>query len=149
MAEDRQEAGSVSPELDAMVCDVIGAFLDALAEGADPGVVVCLEDAAAHRYEAAFGEDGEEACLEGAISFVSGHAAGLPEEGLGAVERYAIAYAGCVELASGAQDALIVSFYERGEACGYSAFVAFSGFGTGDGFMWSDPEPAGEEPPLI
>ena len=30
MAQDMQDAGNVSAELDAMVCDLIGAFLDVL-----------------------------------------------------------------------------------------------------------------------
>lgn len=149
MAQNTQGSGAVSPELDGMVCDLIGEFLDELAQGADPGVVVCVEDAASHRYEAAFTEDGESACLEGASRFVSKHAMGLNDEGLGRIERYAIAYAGCVDFDDGYHDALLVSFYERSLESGYSAYVLFEGAGTGDGFMWSDPEPAGEETPLI
>ena len=38
MAQDMQDAGNVSAELDAMVCDLIGAFLDDLAAGENPGV---------------------------------------------------------------------------------------------------------------
>lgn len=45
MAQDMQDAGNVSAELDAMVCDLIGAFLDDLAAGENPGVVVAIEDA--------------------------------------------------------------------------------------------------------
>ncbi len=66
MAQDMQDAGNVSAELDAMVCDLIGAFLDDLAAGENPGVVVAIEDAASNRYLAALDEDGEEACLEAA-----------------------------------------------------------------------------------
>ncbi|MFR7669920.1 MAG: hypothetical protein ACLU0O_03480 [Collinsella sp.] len=62
MAQDMQDAGNVSAELDAMVCDLIGAFLDDLAAGENPGVVVAIEDAASNRYLAALDEDGEEAC---------------------------------------------------------------------------------------
>ena len=61
MAQDMQDAGNVSAELDAMVCDLIGAFLDDLAAGENPGVVVAIEDAASNRYLAALDEDGEEA----------------------------------------------------------------------------------------
>ena len=107
MAQDMQDAGNVSAELDAMVCDLIGAFLDDLAAGENPGVVVAIEDAASNRYLAALDEDGEEACLEAATNFIS-------------------------TLESG-----------------FSAYVLYEGMGAGDGFMWSDPEPAGEETPLI
>ena len=73
MAQDMQDAGNVSAELDAMVCDLIGAFLDDLAAGENPGVVVAIEDAASNRYLAALDEDGEEACLEAATNFISEH----------------------------------------------------------------------------
>ena len=149
MAQDTQGAGSVSAELDQMVCDLIGAFLDDLAQGENPGVVVCMEDAQGNRFEAALSEDGEEACLEAANNFISEHKMGLKDEGLGRIARYAIAYAGCVEVEDGYHDALLVSFYETALESGFSAYVLFEGFGAGDGFMWSDPEPAGEETPLI
>ena len=83
MAQDMQDAGNVSAELDAMVCDLIGAFLDDLAAGENPGVVVAIEDAASNRYLAALDEDGEEACLEAATNFISEHKMGLKDEGLG------------------------------------------------------------------
>lgn len=82
MAQDMQDAGNVSAELDAMVCDLIGAFLDDLAAGENPGVVVAIEDAASNRYLAALDEDGEEACLEAATNFISEHKMGLKDEGL-------------------------------------------------------------------
>ena len=106
MAQDMQDAGNVSAELDAMVCDLIGAFLDDLAAGENPGVVV-------------------------------------------AIARYAIGYTGCVEIDGGYHDALLVSFFETTLESGFSAYVLYEGVGAGDGFMWSDPEPAGEETPLI
>lgn len=149
MAKESGTEGVVSPELDAMVGDVLGAFLDELAAGSDPGVVLCLEDANANRYEAAFTEDGVEACLAGARKFLQANRGGLPGEHVGPVERYAIAYVGCVELEGSYQDAILVSFYEQGLGTGFSAYVQFEGMGTGDGFMWSDPAPAGEEDPLI
>lgn len=149
MAADSSHNATVSPELDAMVCDLIGEFLDSLAAGTDPGVVICLEDARGNHYEAAFTDDGETACLEGATQFISSHALGYKEEGLGRIERYALAYAGGVEFDDGYEDALLVSFYERLLDSGYSAYVLYDGVGKGDAFMWSDPEPAGEETPLI
>lgn len=148
-------AGAVSPELDEMVCDLIGFMLDELAEGRDPGVLACAEDAGSGRIEAAFTEDGEEACLEAAQAFVHDNARGNRDEGLGAIERYAIAYAGAVRLENCYQDAVLVSFYERGlldeegAPTGYSAYVLFEGAGNEEQFAWSDPQPAGEEPPLI
>lgn len=145
MAQDMQSAGNVSAELDAMVCDLIGAFLDDLAAGENPGVVVAIEDAASNRYLAALDEDGEEACLEAATNFISEHKMGLKDEGLGRIARYAIGYTGCVEIDGGYHDALLVSFFETTLESGFSAYVLYEGMGTGDGFMWSDPEPAGEE----
>ena len=109
MAQDMQDAGNVSAELDAMVCDLIGAFLDDLAAGENPGVVVAIEDAASNRYLAALDEDGEEACLEAATNFISEHKMGLKDEGLGRIARYAIGYTGCVEIDGGYHDALLVS----------------------------------------
>lgn len=149
MTHDVNDGAAVSPELDAMVGDVLGSFLDALAEGADPGVVVCLEDAQGNRYEAAFSEDGPEACLNGARQFVSQHAAGVPKDHVGPVRRYAIAYAGCVDAGGYQEDAVIASFYEQGLPSGFSAFVSYEGAGTGEGFRWADPQPAGEEEPLL
>ena len=128
MAQDMQDAGNVSAELDAMVCDLIGAFLDDLAAGENPG---------------------EEACLEAATNFISEHKMGLKDEGLGRIARYAIGYTGCVEIDGGYHDALLVSFFETTLESGFSAYVLYEGMGAGDGFMWSDPEPAGEETPLI
>ena len=74
---------------------------------------------------------------------------GLKDEGLGRIARYAIGYAGCVEVEGGYHDALLVSFFETSLESGFSAYVLYEGVGAGDGFMWSDPEPAGEETPLI
>lgn len=145
----QEDRGGVSPQLDGMVCDLIGDVLDALAAGEDPGVVVAVEDGSSQHIQVAFSDDGEEACLTAAERYVSDRARGSADDGLGPVERYAIAYAGVVGIDRAYQDALLVSFYERGLDSGYSAYVLFTGFGSGDGFMWSDPEPAGAEPPLI
>ena len=141
--------GAVSPELDTMVCDLLDDFLSALADGDDPGVLLIAEDEHANRYQAAFTEDGAEACIEGASHFVESNASGLPSDHVGPLDRYAIAYAGGVELDGEFADAVLVSFYQRGMDTGYSAYVLYRGAGTGSDFMWSDPEPAGEEPPLL
>lgn len=156
MPQNNQTTSTVSPELDEMTCDVIGMFLDALAEGDDPGVVVCVEDKACNRYEVVFTDDGEEACLSAAQAFVTEHAAhGVSSDGVGKLERYAIACTGCVEIDGAYENAVLVSFYERGltdEAgvpTGYSAYVLFEGAGEGDRFAWADPAPAGAEEPII
>ena len=139
----------VSPELDSMVCDLLDGYLNALADGEDLGVVLIAEDARANRYQACFTEDGPEACLEGAKHFVESNATGIQSDHVGPLDRYAIAYAGGVELDCEFQDAIVVSFYQRGMSLGYSAYVLYEGAGTGEIFRWCDPEPAGEEPPLL
>lgn len=139
----------VSPELDSMVCDVLDGVLNALADGEDLGVVLAVEDEHGNRYQACFTEDGPEACLEGAQHFIESNAGGVQSDHVGPLDRYAIAYAGGVELDCEFQDAIIVSFYQRGMSLGYSAYVLYSGVGSGENFMWCDPEPAGEEPPLL
>lgn len=165
MAADRtqtSEQGAVSPELDELTCDVIGAYLDALASGDDPGVVACIEDAAGRRSQVTFTDDGEEICLEAAQDHVTQAARqGYQPDGVSKAVRYAIAYLGYVcdddevAAASGGQatdaylDALLVSFGEKGASCGYSAYVLVRGIGEGDGFQWADPEPAGEEDLLV
>lgn len=139
----------VSAELDAMVCDLIDDMLNGLADGEDLGVVLIAEDANGNRYQACFTEDGPEACLEGARHFIEANAAGIQSDHVGPLDRYAIAYTGGVELDCEFQDAVIVSFYQRGMSMGYSAYVLYEGAGTGEDFRWCDPEPAGEEPALL
>lgn len=151
-------AGAVTPELDEMVCDLIGYILDELADGRDPGVVACVEDAHGARDEAAFSDDGEEVCLLAAQEFIQHHkrgdapsrqASGGDGDPMGPADRYAYAYTGAVELDGEYADALLVSFYEKALPCGYSAYVLYQGVGEGDDFVWSEPAPAGEELPLI
>lgn len=155
MSHKRQDASQVSPELDEMVCDLIGYMLDELADGGDPGVLTCVEDADGVRVEASFTDDGEEACFEAAKARIAQSAQGMAKEGLGPIARYAIGYVGGVQLEDGFADAVLVSFYEQGltdEAgvpTGYSAYVLFEGAGEGDRFAWADPAPAGAEEPLI
>ena len=63
--------------------------------------------------------------------------------------RYAITYEGAVADETGAYaDALLLEFGERGYRS-YSAYSLVDGRGTGDGFTWTDPAPAGEMPPLL
>lgn len=151
MAEDRMQGAQdeVSFELDALVCDLLDGVLDALANGEDLGVALIVEDAQANRYQVCFTEDGPEECLAAAQSFVASHAQGIQGEHVGPVDRYALAYAGGVELDGVFEDAVIVSFYQRGMSMGYSAYVLYAGAGSGDDFTCCDPQPAGEEPPLL
>lgn len=153
-AEQQQQAGQpgfVSPELDRMSCDMIDEFLFSLSEGEDPGVVACIEDSEGNRAAVAFSEDGDEVCLEAADAFVSDAAKnGSPEDSVGRAVRYAILYLGCVQGMDGAyNDALITIFGESGAPSAYSAFTLVKGIGQGENFMWSEPEPAGEEPLLV
>lgn len=154
----KAQGGGVSPELDEMVCDLLGYMLDELAEGRDPGVVACVEDATGAREEAAFSDDGEEVCIMAAQQFIQNHvhgtrtAKGAPANDaleMGPVDRYAYAYTGAVDIDDTYADAILVSFYEKVLPCGYSAYVLYQGVGEGDDFMWSEPAPAGEELPLI
>lgn len=149
MTNQQQQPSAVSPELDEMVCDLIGYMLDELAEGRDPGTAACAEDAGAGRIEAVFTDDGEEACLEAAQAFIVQNARGNASEGLGEVDRYAIACTGAVEIDGAYRDAVLVSFYERALPVGYSAYVLYENPGQGEAFAWAEPAPAGEEPPLI
>ena len=123
--QQENQPGYVSPELDRMSCDMMGEFLDALA--------------------------GDEACLNAADDFVvSAGRNGSPEDGVGPAVRYAILYLGCIQEMDGAyNDAMITVFGEKGSASAYSAFTLVKGMGQGENFMWSDPEPAGEEQLLL
>ena len=79
------------------------------------------------------------------------HAAhGIPDEDVKRIERYDPSPARAVSTSTAhTPNAVLVSFYERGLESGYSAYVLFDGMGEGDNFMWSDPEPAGEEPAIF
>lgn len=149
MADNGSMQEQISPALDALVGELLDSLLDALAVGDDPGVIVGVQDATGATAQVAFSDDSAEQCLAAAERYVATHAAGVRDEGVGALERYGIASVGCVDLDGGYEDAILVSFYERGLSSGYSAYVLVKGIGTGDGFMWSDPEPAGAEPALI
>lgn len=150
MAEqDRQ--GEVSPELDALVCDLIGTFLDSLAAGEDPGVAVWCADEKGATNEVVFTDDGEEVCMEAARKHVAKLSRdGSPRDHMGPAVRYALATTGYVQAEDGAyEDALLVSFGERGMSTGYSAYLLIDGVGSGEGFSWTEPAPAGEEPLLL
>ncbi|MDO4595831.1 MAG: hypothetical protein Q4B30_02520 [Coriobacteriaceae bacterium] len=151
MTEEAQQPGFVSSELDGMSCDMMDEFLAALAEGDDPGVVACVEDSDGRRMALAFSDDGDEACMDAAEAWIErlgreGDAA----EGIGKAVRYAILYLGCIQEDDGSyEDAMITIFGESVSEVAYSAYTLVRGIGQGEGFMWSDPEPAGEEPMLL
>ena len=135
---DRREG--VSPRTDELASTLMGDALDLLADGEPFVVLLAVQDESGEVSSYEFQDDGPEACLEGARARV----AELP----GAV-RYAIAYEGAIEDEDGSfADALLLEFGERGYRS-YSAFSLVDGKGTGDGFTWSDPAPAGELPPLL
>ncbi|WP_371734528.1 hypothetical protein [Collinsella ureilytica] len=149
MKDHSESTDKVSLELDTMVQDMLNHMLDALAEGEWDGVILCYEDAQANRYDATFTEDGLEACLSAAERMVVHDAGSTPSQGIGKIVRYAIAYVGMVQDGDTYQDAILVSFYERGQKSGYSAYLPIANIGEGDRFVWGDPLPAGAEDPLI
>ena len=57
-------------------------------------------------------------------------------------------FAGLGRARGGFADALLLEFGERGWRS-YSAYSLVSGVGTGDGFTWTDPAPAGEVSSLL
>ena len=150
MGADRLKEG-ISPELDELVSELVGVSLDMLAE--DGGMPVCLviEDEARNVASYEIDGDGPEECLEGALERIAlaVKAKGDPDQNLGMPVRYGIAYEGAVEDGTGAYlDALIVEFGERGWQA-YSLYSLVKGKGTGEGFAWSEPAPAGETEPLL
>ena len=141
----------ISPELDELVSELVGAALDFLADDGTLPVLLVLEDAAGGFASFEFEDDGVEECLDGAREKVLALArsGGDAAAGLAAPLRYAIAYEGAVADESGAyQDALVVEFGERGWR-NYSLFSLVDGKGTGEGFAWSEPAPAGEIESLL
>lgn len=140
MADQTDRREGVSPKTDELASTLMGDAFDLLADGEPFVVLLAVQDESGEVSSYEFQDDGPEACLEGARARV----AELP----GAV-RYAIAYEGAIEDEDGSfADALLLEFGERGYRS-YSAFSLIDGKGTGDGFTWSDPAPAGELPPLL
>ena len=131
-------AGNISPELDALSCDLLESALDSLAAGEPVLALVACEDAAGERDLRSFEDDLPAACITAARDYV--RAAGKT----GAC-RYALVYDGDVEGEDGAfLPALIFEFGEKGDHKAWSGFVLYEGFGTGEDFAWADPQPAGE-----
>ena len=141
----------ISPELDELVSELVGASLDMLADEGEMPVFLVIEDVSKTLASYEIEDDGLEECIEGARELVAdkGRAGGDSEQNLKTPVRYGIAYEGAVEDESGAfVDALIVEFGERGWRS-YSLYSLVEGKGTGEGFAWSEPAPAGELEPLL
>lgn len=140
MAEKDTLREGVSPETDELASTLMGDALDLLANGEPMEVLLAVQltDGSVLSYE--FEDDGPEACLEAARARV---------RELQDAIRYALTYEGAVADEDGAYaDALLLEFGERGYRA-YSAFSLIDGKGSGDGFTWTDPAPAGEMPPLL
>lgn len=141
----------VSVELDELSSTLVGDALDLLADGEDVNVLLVVQDQEGNVASYEFADDGPEAILLAARDRVTALAKsqGDSAEGLGKPVRYALVYEGMVADDEGVyQDALILEFGERGYNA-YSAFSFYEGKGAGDGFMWTDPAPAGEIEPLL
>ena len=147
----RQDVQGVSPELDELSCELMGQAFDLLADGQDVDVMLVVGDSEGNAASYVFSDDGEEACLQGARDKVRELRRTKGDESLhlGVPRYYALCYVGAVADEEGPYaDALIMEFGERGRVA-YSAYSLFEGRGTGDGFCWSDPAPAGEVDALL
>lgn len=130
----------VSPATDELASTLMGDALDLLAAGDPFEVLLAVQDDAGTTQSFEFSDDGPEACLTAARSKVTRVKDAV---------RYALTYEGAVADDSGAYtDALLLEFGERGWRS-YSAFSLIDGKGSGEGFTWTDPAPAGEVPPLL
>ena len=146
-----QRKNGISAELDELVSELVGASLDMLADVGEMPVLLVMEDAAHNLASFEIDGDGPEECLEGAYTRVKtvNQNQGDTEQGMSVPLRYAIAYEGAIEDEDGTYlDALLIEFGERGWQS-YSLFSLIEGKGTGEGFRWSEPAPAGEIEPLL
>ena len=151
MAARKDRGPRISQQLDDLSCDLLAEALDRLAEGADVNVLLVVADARESAASYEFADDGSEACLTGAREKVRAirRAGGDDAYDVGAPQCYALCYEGAVADEAGEYvDALIMEFGERGRRA-YSAYSLFEGRGRGEGFVWSDPAPAGEVEPLL
>lgn len=140
MSQENARREGVSPQTDELASTLMGDALDLLAAGEPFVVLLAVQDESGVVSSYEFVDDGAEACLEGARARV---------RELEGARRYAIAYEGAVDAGDGSfADALLLEFGERGWRA-YSAYSLFDGRGTGDGFTWTDPAPAGEMEPLL
>lgn len=137
---DNAEYGMVSPQLDELSSTLMGDALDLLAEGSDVNVLLVMQSDQGEVFSYEFTDDAPSTLLEGARAHVR-RAKGIL--------RYALTYVGAVQIDDGSfADALLLEFGEKGHPS-FSAYSLFEGCGTGDGFRWTEPAPAGEEEPLL
>lgn len=149
MADTRRQG--VSPQTDELSSTLMGDALDLLADEGTLDVLLVVQDGQGRVASLSFGDDGPEACLEGAHRMVRDLAAGRgeAEAGIGEPVRYAICYLGAVADDAGAyHDAVILEFGERGWHS-YSAYSLVGGVGEGEGFRWTEPVAAGEVEALL
>lgn len=140
MAQGEGRREGVSPETDELASTLMGDALDLLAAGESFEVLLAVQDDSGDIQSYELQDDGPEACLAGARDRVTTSPRAV---------RYAIAYEGAVEDDAGSfSDALLLEFGERGYRS-YSAFSLIDGKGSGEGFSWTDPAPAGEMEPLL
>lgn len=134
--------GEVSPELDALSCDLLADAFDRLAAGERVNVLLVVQDAAGTVTPYEFADDEPDACLDGAHAQVRALR--------GDAVRYAICYEGSVDAdGDGAfYDAVLLEFGEEGWPA-YSAFSLYEGRGAGEDFAYTNPAPAGELEPLL
>lgn len=139
----------VSPELDALSCNLMGQVFDLLADGKEVPVLLAVQDSQGHMVSYQFSDDGIEACIEGAHTCVQNlkRSKGDKRAGIGVPQRYALVCEGAVADDKGAyQDAILLEFGE----VGYHTYSAYSLYkGRGDVFQWTDPAPAGELDDLL
>lgn len=141
---------NITPELDELSSDLMGAALDLLAEGEPVNVLLSVQDEVGTVSNLVFADDGEEECLIAAKDRVRELVAkGGDGKELKTPVRYAICYEGAIADETGAYyDAVLLEFGERGYTS-WSAYSLIEGRGEGDDFRWTEPAPAGEVEALI
>lgn len=129
----------ISPELDALACDLVGAAIEQLeAQGTLPVLLAvdCEDDLFA------FEDDTPDGCYRAACQQVGALGA--------ACTRYALAYDGVVQAdeSDPGTPALLVEFAERGAGEAWSGYLPYERAADGT-LEVGDPLPAGAEEPLF
>lgn len=156
------EQSGISHELDALASEMFGQCFDALAEGNTLWPLVSVEDQAGARETIEFAEDDPNECLIAARAYIRekksrkkrekhGHKGQDSASELGDFVRYALGYDALVrdEESGELLSAVIVEFGEAGAPSAYSGFSYYQVGKTPADFMWTDPQPAGEEDLLL
>lgn len=134
----------ISHELDVLACDLYGECFDVLATGNDLWPSLAFEDEKGNREIVTFADDEPGECLIAARNYFK------TEKDFGSVSapvRYALAYDALVrdEETGELLPAVIVEFGEKGAPCAYSGYSFYRVGKKPTDFMWTDPQPAGEE----